>query len=268
MITVRALRRKPLEVLATRRYAVAPLPPLAVNPPRFVPRRNVRGVYPPLKLKPRQPGGPGRPRIYADDERAISTLDPARLLASDLVDMRGFFQYPLQTPSSDSICQLGYICLAGKSLPFPPDARGFLYLHADSATMRLRSASVRLRLARDPSPAAFQAGRDLAMPDGKPWCVKLARINHSMKYEGVRQLLERDGLLRGAAEVEDSADSEDEGAAAAFQDADAPAAPPSSDEFPLPPGLPATLDPARLCADDLVDLGRRGRIILHGCGGW
>jgi hypothetical protein len=132
-------------------------------------------------------------------KRTISSLDPARLSASDFLDIsaRKSANIPVPTfskgasirfkhgkdPFSDSSADSAH-------LPFPPDARGFLYyipgpLHAPAA------GEIRFRVTGNRDPASFESGHDLSYFDTTlPWRITLASIARASSFYPFLHLLQ------------------------------------------------------------------------------
>jgi hypothetical protein len=131
--------------------------------------------------------------------RTISTLHPARLSASEFLDMsaRKSASIPVPTfikgapicfrgskdPSSDS--NTDYI-----DVPFPKDTRGFLYYipgpsHAPAA------GEIRFRVTGNRDPASFEGGHDLLYPiTTLPWRITLASIARNSTLHSFLHLLQ------------------------------------------------------------------------------
>ncbi|KAF5310512.1 hypothetical protein D9619_008019 [Psilocybe cf. subviscida] len=80
----------------------------------------------------------------------------------------------------------------GHFLPFPSDTRGVFYYN-QSATAPTAIGELRFRLCDDIS--LFDAGKDLCLPSGLPWCVSSDTILAAASFEPVREQFFEEGLL-------------------------------------------------------------------------
>ncbi|KAF5310827.1 hypothetical protein D9619_008025 [Psilocybe cf. subviscida] len=80
----------------------------------------------------------------------------------------------------------------GQLLPFPSDTRGVFYYN-QSTTAPTAIGELRFRLCDDIS--LFDAGKDLCLPSGLPWCVSSDTILALATFEALREQLCEEGLL-------------------------------------------------------------------------
>ncbi|KAG5640805.1 hypothetical protein DXG03_006959 [Asterophora parasitica] len=134
--------------------------------------------------------------------RTIRTLNPDLLVPSDFVvlsDQGPAVRRPtihVQRQQSDATATLSYRHEKGRRghLPFPPNARGFLYLHC-SPSLPPIAVQIRLRLTPEPNPSLFSTGADLLRDCGSiPWSIDLVRIAKVKNYAPFKALVTSDGL--------------------------------------------------------------------------
>ncbi|KAJ7240149.1 hypothetical protein B0H12DRAFT_1135217 [Mycena haematopus] len=112
---------------------------------------------------------PGRPR------RILSTLTPSLLTPNDFLDLAGRQRLRVSFPNPEKGLggfQLYYERLTVPIpkrifMPFPDDARGFLYFGLQPG-LPIHAASLRFRCTPDHLPNSFDAGYDLKL-HGLPW---------------------------------------------------------------------------------------------------
>ncbi|KAJ6500882.1 hypothetical protein C8R45DRAFT_781967, partial [Mycena sanguinolenta] len=126
----------------------------------------------------------------------VSTLDPARLKASDHLDISSLLRYTLRVQSTHdngtpAYPMLSYYKHKGASSVFPPRTAGYFYFHRPE-DLPCTAGSIRFRIA-SVNPAKFSRGRDLLRPDGVPWEVTLPTVSKTRPV--LRELLLRDGLV-------------------------------------------------------------------------
>ncbi|TFK52134.1 hypothetical protein OE88DRAFT_1657197 [Heliocybe sulcata] len=71
----------------------------------------------------------------------------------------------------------------GVPLPFPSDTQGFLYWHAAAPAL---ASQVRFRITDSSDMATFTGGRDLRLPDCRPWNISVFDIASNSRYSGLR----------------------------------------------------------------------------------
>lgn len=91
-------------------------------------------------------------------------------------------------------CPLRYTPSAGVTsiIPFPEDARGFLYYHSP---IKPWAGAIRFRITSDSAPSSFHRGRDLCFPSGCPWQVLLSQISSRNEYEPLKAQLLLENLV-------------------------------------------------------------------------
>ncbi|KZP06917.1 hypothetical protein FIBSPDRAFT_297373 [Athelia psychrophila] len=130
-----------------------------------------------------------RPRAL---KQSIQTLVSARLRPSDYLDLAGTIHPHIST--QDSRFQLLYAATRGERIPFPPSARGFLYLHAPVEEPKV-TWQIRFRVTEHDSPTSFESGSDLLYPNQIPWFIPLVVLKSDRgPLFTLRELLVRDGL--------------------------------------------------------------------------
>jgi hypothetical protein len=126
----------------------------------------------------------------------ISTLDPSRLVASDFIELREKqWHFPVRYRRVSGIyCAYAYV--RPEKLPFPPETRGFLYLHQPhgvhpcAATLRFRICNKDL-----PPQESFARGKDLLLPKGGPWQADMLTLFKSEWARNVQEGLLLDKVL-------------------------------------------------------------------------
>lgn len=109
--------------------------------------------------------------------RRTTTLDPRRLTASDWLDCSGLIE-PVHevkpgVASRAVSTRIRYFYNHPRRIPFPSDARGFLYYHPPNSNIlspehdEFNVGHIRFRCAT--SPETFQEGKDLLLPTKAPW---------------------------------------------------------------------------------------------------
>ncbi|KZP27440.1 hypothetical protein FIBSPDRAFT_1040263 [Athelia psychrophila] len=79
-------------------------------------------------------------------------------------------------------------------VPFPDDARGFIYLHSPAAEPMVMW-EIRFRVTDNNFPSSFKSGSDLLYPNLTPWAISLGSLQaHNPEYLPLRDLLIREGL--------------------------------------------------------------------------
>ncbi|KAF9062532.1 hypothetical protein BDP27DRAFT_1451699 [Rhodocollybia butyracea] len=127
----------------------------------------------------------------------ISTLDPSRLVASDFIDLQKYTLPAGHWRISVRYRRISVIsCDYTKREPFPPETRGFLYLH-QLRGVHPCAATLRFRIcARDLSPQeSFARGKDLLSPRGAPWELNILRLFMSGLATNFREGLLLDKVL-------------------------------------------------------------------------
>ncbi|KAF7975775.1 hypothetical protein HWV62_8585 [Athelia sp. TMB] len=105
-------------------------------------------------------------------KRNIQTLIPLRLRSSDYMDLGELTRAEAQIHGFKTFIKYtwsrnGHL---PRSLPFPENARGFLYLHAPLDEL-IATWQIRFRITDSDSPGSFNSGVDLLWPDGTPWFI-------------------------------------------------------------------------------------------------
>ncbi|KIY43650.1 hypothetical protein FISHEDRAFT_78494 [Fistulina hepatica ATCC 64428] len=124
---------------------------------------------------------------------AISTMDPSRLSAADLVDL-SHKERPMVTTSAHNAAAsvwsftsnafpvryyYGYHedlprLMRARKWPYPSDTKGFFYYHQPHDPSHAIRSQIRFRLASCPDD--FWLGKDLQFPTGLPWRIPLLMI--------------------------------------------------------------------------------------------
>lgn len=79
-------------------------------------------------------------------------------------------------------------------VPFPENARGFLYLHSPAEVPKALW-EIRFRVTDTNCPSTFNSGLDLLFPNQTPWAISFSAMHaRNKKYLPLRQLLTREGL--------------------------------------------------------------------------
>ncbi|KAJ7628787.1 hypothetical protein FB45DRAFT_44338 [Roridomyces roridus] len=122
--------------------------------------------------------------VQADPVRtSISTLDPAKVKRTDLLDLRGRYEHAVTFPGSEERrpVKLHYFMeRLGKALQFPEGSRGFLYYDTETHSVRFR----------------VRGARDLLLPDGSPWRISLRGIRgDDTKYGQLYEQIRRDDFI-------------------------------------------------------------------------
>ncbi|TFK52129.1 hypothetical protein OE88DRAFT_1807102 [Heliocybe sulcata] len=139
-----------------------------------------------------------KPVILANDAARIpasalpwTTLNQTRLHVEDFVDLSGRFSTTVRFPVAPEApgIEIYYSGSGGSEpVPFPPDSHGFFYWHLEPDAPPL-SGQVRFRTTTSSEPSTFPSGRDLHLPDGRPWNISLFDIVRRSWYSGLRALL-------------------------------------------------------------------------------
>ncbi|KAF9068870.1 hypothetical protein BDP27DRAFT_763589 [Rhodocollybia butyracea] len=137
----------------------------------------------------------------------ISTLDPSRLVASDFIDLdkenqsRPWRVSVRYRHTSAIFYEYTRIGVRGRSHrfadpAFPPETRGFLYLHRPSGVHPC-AATLRFRICdRDlPPQESFARGKDLLLPKGGPWEINMLRLFSALRPADFRECLLQDKVL-------------------------------------------------------------------------
>ncbi|KAG5643366.1 hypothetical protein DXG03_001014 [Asterophora parasitica] len=127
-------------------------------------------------------------------QRSIRTLNQDLLEPLDFVDLSDKRQ-PILYVQSDAAGPLNYVKNVHVHVPFPSNARGFLYLHRPPSLSPL-AAQIRLRLTPEPNPNLFSTGADLLRGTGPiPWSINLPQILTAEKYAPFKAQIASDGLI-------------------------------------------------------------------------
>ncbi|KZP27553.1 hypothetical protein FIBSPDRAFT_928070 [Athelia psychrophila] len=122
---------------------------------------------------------------------SIGTLDPARLVPSDCLNLAGVCRPTISTANESFI--LPYHAKPNrKFLAFPAGSRGFLYL--SNADEPQSSRQIRFRVTDSDSPEGFESGYDLLLPSQRPWSAALGALG-KQQLAAVRELLLKDGWV-------------------------------------------------------------------------
>lgn len=128
----------------------------------------------------------------------IHTLDPIRLRPDDYLDLAGKESQDIHLSASSSASK-GTRIEFGHLVPFPSDARGFLYFKSTVLAHRRGSSpfpgQVRFRITPSADPATFSMGRDMTVSAKRRWRLKMDGVTAS-GFEGLAHLVERDVLLK------------------------------------------------------------------------
>ncbi|KAG2002620.1 hypothetical protein CC2G_004791 [Coprinopsis cinerea AmutBmut pab1-1] len=76
---------------------------------------------------------------------------------------------------------------------FPPNTRGFLYLHRPDRSCI--TSGIRFRVVDKPDPTLFDQGKDLLRLDGAVWSIPLVTVIKGRTYSPFRELILRDNLI-------------------------------------------------------------------------
>ncbi|KAI0265354.1 hypothetical protein BC834DRAFT_182067 [Gloeopeniophorella convolvens] len=144
---------------------------------------------------PSSPSTRPRPKGHTS-RKQISTLDPERLQPSDFIDLSnystvGIWTVPRGSYEAPKIGLRYEVEGRSSKLPFPSDARGFLYYAHDPELAE--GGQVRFRIVATPE-GAFEAGQDLLLRSGMPWHIAPGILPRAPTI-GLVKLLLRDGLV-------------------------------------------------------------------------
>ncbi|GLB38719.1 hypothetical protein LshimejAT787_0505840 [Lyophyllum shimeji] len=125
----------------------------------------------------------------------LKTLHPGRLHSSDFVDVSNLTLSRILVDDDRAFVCYGAYRISGvvDYVPFPPNARGFLYYHHDPE-LPPTSGEIRLRLTPDNDVAGFERGKDLVGLNGSPWAMGLVTLTQP-SYEPFTRRLVEDGLF-------------------------------------------------------------------------
>ncbi|KZP33899.1 hypothetical protein FIBSPDRAFT_990221 [Athelia psychrophila] len=124
-------------------------------------------------------------------KQAIQTLNPSRLQSSDHLNLSGSAR--ILIPTQESPFCVAYTSLKRRHVPFPDDARGFLYLHSPAAEPKAMW-EIRFRVTDNNCPSSL-SGSDLLFPNLTPWAISLGSLQaRHPEYLPLRDLLIREGL--------------------------------------------------------------------------
>ncbi|KAJ7221380.1 hypothetical protein GGX14DRAFT_514370 [Mycena pura] len=134
-------------------------------------------------------------RTPASEVTVLSTFDPARLTASDFVDLSSRVRFRIGRAArgrgEPNSAYTKYYKRKGVTTPFPPRTAGFFYYHQGSP---FTASAIRFRVTTaNASSKNFSKGTDLLRPDGEIW--ELALITISKTRPSVQRQLLRDGLV-------------------------------------------------------------------------
>ncbi|KZP06607.1 hypothetical protein FIBSPDRAFT_1053469 [Athelia psychrophila] len=126
----------------------------------------------------------------------IQTLDPSRLQPSDHLNLSASSKSNIY--NQESAFKVIYTHINKCLVPFPDDARGFLYLHSPAAKP-MAMWDIRFRVTDNNLPSSFKSGSDLLYPNGTTWAISLGSLQaHNPQYLALRDLLIREGFDVGA----------------------------------------------------------------------
>ncbi|GLB43324.1 hypothetical protein LshimejAT787_1302250 [Lyophyllum shimeji] len=139
--------------------------------------------------------------------RTIQTLQPDRLTASDFIDLSDLTRRIIHVTSrcgTYSGVRVEYYNghftrhKTQAHLPFPSNARGFLYYHNDP-TLPHTTGCIRFRLTSASDPALFTSGDDLLGRNGLPWSISLFQLATQSKYAAFKSKVVEEGLIAASA---------------------------------------------------------------------
>ncbi|KAK0452093.1 uncharacterized protein EV420DRAFT_691640 [Desarmillaria tabescens] len=138
---------------------------------------------------------PGSSKPVKVKHPPLTTLDPRSLSPHDFRDVsnqqvflfpgvkRTFIHYERKRRSGKSF----YI-------PFPEKTAGYLY-YWTHPNLPPTSGQIRFRIMNTSDPQSFNSGRDFCLPSGTPWYISLAYLSGKKSFQGVCDILVRDGLV-------------------------------------------------------------------------
>lgn len=135
--------------------------------------------------------------------RLIRTLDPARLSSTDYNDISGTktpqFLFWDQRAERLRKFQIYFLKVRGEFIVFPENTRGFLYYDRKEGQLRFR-----LTKTKDPN-SSFDSGKDLLLPDGRPWHSVPRFSNNTKKFSQLALItfLRQDGLISKSLDGDD-----------------------------------------------------------------
>ncbi|GLB38722.1 hypothetical protein LshimejAT787_0505870 [Lyophyllum shimeji] len=127
--------------------------------------------------------------------RSLKTLHPGRLRSSDFVDVSNMLHPRILVDNDRAYFRYGACGISGL-VPFPPNARGFLYYHHDPE-LPPTTGEIRFRVTPDNDVAGFECGKDLVGLNGSPWAMGLLTLTKT-SFEPFRRRLVEDGLFEPA----------------------------------------------------------------------
>ncbi|KAF9063898.1 hypothetical protein BDP27DRAFT_1426450 [Rhodocollybia butyracea] len=143
----------------------------------------------------------GRGRTFARSHN-ISTLDPARLVPTDFIDLKQQFHFAVRYRN---ICVISgaykRIIVKEKNyghvLTFPAGSHGYFYLHHPPADAHPCAATLRFRICDKllPPQEGFSSGKDLLLPKGAPWEMNLLHLFTSAFVTNFREALLLDNMV-------------------------------------------------------------------------
>ncbi|KAJ6611110.1 hypothetical protein B0H10DRAFT_375876 [Mycena sp. CBHHK59/15] len=123
----------------------------------------------------------------------LSSLRPEKLKSSDFVDLSGGRKLQVYFGATDKPLRLSYE-FATAAVPFPPNARGFLYYHVPAPPAPPMAGGIRLRIDSDSA-----RGRDLLLPSGVPWQIGLPQLVRYAHCAGALATALKEALVAPAA---------------------------------------------------------------------
>ncbi|KAF9063887.1 hypothetical protein BDP27DRAFT_1334419 [Rhodocollybia butyracea] len=135
----------------------------------------------------------------------ISTLDPARLIPSDFIDLKQQFHFAVRYRNI-SVMFATYKRIVstiakgtkyGCPLNFPAGTHGYFYLHHPPTDAHPCAATLRFRICDKhlPPQKAFSSGKDLLLPKGAPWEMDLLHLFTSAYVTNFREALLLDNMI-------------------------------------------------------------------------
>ncbi|KAF9063883.1 hypothetical protein BDP27DRAFT_1426437 [Rhodocollybia butyracea] len=142
----------------------------------------------------------GRGRTFAKSHN-ISTLDPARLVPSDFIDLKQQLHFAVRYRNMSIMLAAYKRTMKPKTyvypLAFPAGSHGYLYLHRPPADVHPCAATLRFRICDKlfPPQEGFSSGKDLLLPTGAPWEMDLLHLFTSKLVTNFREALLLDNLV-------------------------------------------------------------------------
>ncbi|KAJ6538297.1 hypothetical protein B0H10DRAFT_2245818 [Mycena sp. CBHHK59/15] len=128
---------------------------------------------------------------YSTLSKELGTLH--KLKSSDFVDLSGGRKLQVHFGATDKPLRLSYE-FGTTAVPFPPNARGFLYYHVPAPPAPPMAGGIRLRIDSDSA-----RGRDLLLPSGVPWQIGLPQLVRYAHCAGALATVLKEALVAPAA---------------------------------------------------------------------